>query len=73
MPYLLRFLYSLPELDIVITMGCNVKCPIIKCSYREDWGLEDPSGKEDWLFRDTAKRIEEKVLDLKDRIKNNRL
>ena len=68
-----KLLEKLPELDIVITMGCNVKCPIVKCSHREDWGIEDPTGKEDIVFRDTAKQIEEKVLDLKNRIKNNKL
>ena len=68
-----KLLEELPELDIVITMGCNVKCSIVKCSHREDWGIEDPTGKEDFVFRDTAKQIEEKVLDLKNRIKNNNL
>ena len=33
-----------PQLDILITMGCNVQCPFVPCSHREDWGIEDPSG-----------------------------
>lgn len=63
-----KLLADIPEVDIVITMGCNVSCPNLPCIHREDWGLEDPSGKEDALFVQTAKVIEEKVKDLKDRI-----
>ncbi|HWQ80386.1 MAG TPA: arsenate reductase ArsC [Anaerovoracaceae bacterium] len=59
---------ELPEIDIVITMGCNVECPWLPCSYREDWGLEDPTGKSDEEFIETAKTIERKVLELKERI-----
>ena len=63
-----KLLKELPEIDIVITMGCNVQCPFLPCRHREDWGLEDPSGKEDAVFFATMERIEEKVLDLKYRI-----
>jgi len=63
-----KLLSELPEIDIVITMGCNVQCPYLPCSHREDWGLDDPSGKEDAAFFYTMQRIEEKVLDLKKRI-----
>ncbi|MDD6211868.1 MAG: arsenate reductase ArsC [Clostridiales bacterium] len=63
-----KLLSELPEIDIVITMGCNVRCPFLPCRYREDWGLNDPSGKEDAAFLVTMKLIEEKVLDLKRRI-----
>ena len=63
-----KLLEELPEIDIVITMGCNVQCPFLPCSHREDWGLEDPSGREDEAFLTTMDRIEEKVQDLKRRI-----
>ena len=63
-----KLLGELPEIDIVITMGCNVQCPFLPCRYREDWGLEDPSGKEDAAFLYTMQRIEEKLLNLKRRI-----
>ncbi len=49
------------DLDIVITMGCNVKCPYIPGSYTEDWGLDDPSGKPIEEFRVTRDLIKEKV------------
>ena len=63
-----KLLSDIPEVDVVITMGCNVQCPFLPCSHREDWGLEDPSGKCDAAFLDTIRLIEEKVLDLKARI-----
>ena len=64
-----KLLSDIPEVDVVITMGCNVQCPFLPCSHREDWGLEDPSGKSDDAFRETIRRIEEKILDLKERLK----
>ena len=63
-----KLLSELPEIDIVVTMGCNVQCPMLPCSHREDWGLDDPSSKPDEAFLETMDRIEEKVLDLKGRI-----
>lgn len=68
-----KLLSQLPEIDIVITMGCNVRCPFLPCSHREDWGLEDPSGKEDEAFLCTMERIQEKLLDLKQRIQEGKL
>ncbi len=63
-----KLLADIPPVDVVITMGCNVQCPFLPCSHREDWGLEDPSGKSDEAFLETIRLIEEKVLDLKARI-----
>ena len=63
-----KLLSDIPEVDVVITMGCNVQCPVLPCSHREDWGLEDPSGKEDKAFLETIRLIEEKVLDLRNRM-----
>lgn len=63
-----KLLTDIPNVDIVITMGCNVNCPNLPCSHREDWGLEDPSGKTDEEFIKTAKMIEAKIIDLKKRI-----
>lgn len=68
-----KLLDEIPEVDIVITMGCNVQCPSLPCKHREDWGLEDPSGKEDEAFKYTARMIEEKIMDLKARIKQGEL
>ena len=63
-----KLLSEIPAVDVVVTMGCNVNCPFLPCSHREDWGLEDPSGKEDEAFLKTIRIIEEKVLDLRRRL-----
>ncbi|WP_196592955.1 arsenate reductase ArsC [Pectinatus sottacetonis] len=56
-----KLLNTLPPIDILITMGCNVNCPYIPCQHREDWGIEDPSGKSDVEFRKTRDLIKSKV------------
>lgn len=66
-------LSALPTVDIVITMGCNVQCPTFPCSHREDWGLDDPSGKADSEFLTVMKSIEENILKLKHRIQEGKL
>ena len=63
-----KLLEDIPEVDIVITMGCNVACPMIKSSHREDWGIEDPSGKDLNEFRKVRKLIKTKVDYLVERI-----
>ena len=68
-----KLLEDIPKVDIVVTMGCNVKCPMLPCKHREDWGLEDPSGKSDEEFIKTAQLIEKKIIDLKGRIKKGLL
>lgn len=60
---------DIPSPDVVITMGCNVNCPMLPCKYREDWGLDDPSGKSDEVFIETINTIEKKILELKERLK----
>ena len=60
-----KLLSELPPVDVVVTMGCNVQCPFLPCAYREDWGLDDPSGQPDDVFLETIRRIEGKVLQLK--------
>jgi len=66
-----KLISELPPLDIVITMGCNVSCPFLPCKHREDWGLDDPSGKGRDEFINTAKLIENKVKELKDKLQNS--
>jgi len=63
-----KLLADIPPVDVVITMGCNVSCPYLPCKYREDWGLDDPTGKPKEEFIKTANIIEKKVLSLKERI-----
>ena len=63
-----KLLSEIPPVDIVVTMGCNVACPTLPCQHREDWGLDDPTGKGRMAFIHTAELIEEKVLELRDRL-----
>ena len=67
-----KLLSDIPAVDVVVTMGCNVHCPFLPCSHREDWGLEDPTGKSDEAFLETMRRIEDKILDLRDRLAQKR-
>lgn len=59
-----KLLEELPPVDIVVTMGCGVQCPHLPCKHREDWGLEDPTGKPDEAFVNTANIIKEKIAEL---------
>lgn len=64
-----KLLSDLPPVDAVITMGCNVQCPFLPCKWREDWGLDDPTGQPDAVFLKTIRQIEEKILQLKERLR----
>ena len=63
-----KLIEDIPLVDMVITMGCNVSCPYLPSRYREDWGLDDPTGKSREEFVKTAETIEQKVLELKEKI-----
>ena len=63
-----KLLNELPPVDGVVTMGCNVQCPFLPCKWREDWGLDDPTGQPDAVFLETICQIEEKILQLKERL-----
>lgn len=63
-----KLLSDIPAVDVVITMGCNVQCPWLPCEFREDWGLEDPTGKSDEEFIKTIETIEQKILHLKEQL-----
>lgn len=68
-----KLLAEIPPVDVVITMGCNVTCPYLPCRHREDWGLDDPTGKSDEEFISVIRIIEEKIRQLAERIKTLRL
>ncbi len=68
-----KLISDIPPVDVVITMGCNVNCPYLPCRHREDWGLDDPSGKADAVFAQTIATIAEKVADLRERLRNNQI
>lgn len=64
-----KLITDIPQPDVVIFMGCNVSCPTLKGKYEENWGLDDPSGKSDEVFAETIRLIEEKMLLLKEMVK----
>lgn len=64
-----KLLSDLPPVDVVVTMGCNVQCPFLSCKWREDWGLDDPTGQPDEVFLETIRNIEEKVIALKEKLR----
>lgn len=68
-----KLLSDIPEVDVVVKMGCNVVCPFLPGKHVEDWGLEDPTGKSDEEFIKTTKIIENKIKDLARRIQSGEL
>ena len=59
-----KLISDIPQPDIVISMGCEVGCPYIGRAFDENWGLDDPTGKEDAAFLQVIQQIEAKVLEL---------
>ncbi len=64
-----KLLAEIPKPDFAVSMGCNVSCPFIGRDFDDNWGLDDPTGKSDEEFKIIIKKIEEKVLMLKDKFK----
>jgi len=52
------------QIDIVVTMGCEVKCPVIHGAKRIDWTIPDPKGKDIENYRRTLSIIKEKIMEL---------
>tara|TARA_Y100001954_G_scaffold100471_1_gene109520 strand:- start:726 stop:1064 length:339 start_codon:yes stop_codon:yes gene_type:complete len=51
--------------DKIISMGCGVSCPALPID--EDWGLEDPLGREIEAYRKTRDEIRARVNAIVDR------
>jgi arsenate reductase (thioredoxin) len=68
-----KLITELPEIDVLIKMGCNVICPFLPNSHEEDWGLDDPTGKEDEAFIKTIQIIEEKIRELASQIQSHQI
>lgn len=68
-----KLLNDIPEVDILIKMGCNVVCPFLPNQHEEDWGLDDPSGKSDEAFKLIIDQIESNVKALAEKIKKIQL
>lgn len=70
-PKLLKIIPN--ELNILITMGCGVKCPYIPCKMRKDWGLDDPDGQPIEFFRETRDIIEKKIKELIEKVREEKI
>lgn len=64
-----KLINELPKLDIVVKMGCNVVCPFVEGKEILDWGLDDPTGKNDEIFIDIIEKIDKKIQALIEEIK----
>ena len=65
-----KLINDIPDVDIAISMGCNVGCPYIGKEFDDNWMLDDPSGKNDEEFIKVIKQIEIKIKELKERLYN---
>ena len=63
-----KLISDIPDPDIAISMGCNVGCPFIGTPFDDNWGLDDPTGQSDAVFEETIRKIEEKILELKEKL-----
>lgn len=61
-----KLVQDIPKVDRVISMGCDVSCPYIGKNMDDNWNLKDPTGKEDKVFKQVIKQIEDKVKGLCD-------
>ncbi len=68
-----KLITELPEVDVVIKMGCNVICPFLPSRYEDDWGLDDPTGKSEEEFKFIISEIDKKIKELSEKIKEGNL
>ena len=63
-----KLIGDIPSPDVAISMGCNVGCPFVGRAFDDNWELEDPTGKSDDEFKKVIRKIEEKILVLKEKL-----
>ncbi len=56
-----KLIDEIPEPDIAISMGCDVGCPFVGRPFDDNWGLPDPTGKDDEAFKEVIAEIECKL------------
>lgn len=59
-----KLIDEIPEPDIAISMGCDVGCPYIGRALDDNWGLPDPTGENDDVFKAVIAEIERKIIKL---------
>lgn len=60
-----KLIADIPDVDIAISMGCNVGCPFIGRTFDDNWGIDDPTGKADDAFITVIQQIEQNIMELK--------
>ena len=55
---------KIPAPDISISMGCDVGCPFIGRAFDDNWGLPDPTGQSDEVFKSVISEIEKRIRSL---------
>ncbi len=61
-----KHLSDLPEIDIVVTMGCGVVCPVLPGTKRIEWHIDEPAGKDDDAYRLAIAEIEANIKTLRE-------
>lgn len=56
---------DLPKIDIIVTMGCGIACPVIPGIQRIEWHIDDPVGKGEEAYRLAIAEIEANIQSLK--------
>lgn len=64
-----KLITDIPTPDIVISMGCDVNCPLIGREFDENWQLSDPTGQSDSVFESVIQEIGNNILRLKEKMK----
>lgn len=59
-----KLVTDIPDVDIAISMGCDVGCPYLGKDFDDNWNLEDPTGHDDEFFKKIINEIENKILTL---------
>ena len=65
-----KLIKDIPQCDIYISMGCNVKCTVIPGAKNNNWGITDPTGKDDSFFISVIEDIKSKLDNLKNELSN---
>lgn len=55
---------NIPTPDLAISMGCDVGCPYIGKDFDDNWGLSDPTGKNDEDFLAVIEEIKKRIMQL---------
>ncbi|MEA5036819.1 Glutaredoxin arsenate reductase [bioreactor metagenome] len=55
---------DLPKIDIIVTMGCGIACPVVPGTQRIEWHIDDPVGKDDDAYFQAIAEIEANVKSL---------